>query len=156
MNMMSMKNDIIGEENISESFVSSISLAFSAGTEANFSRFFCSMGIENDVIPCRKNITAADIQNVLDYNHLTHEDITWFLLHQANKRIIEGIRNIIGGPEEKYPTIIEKYGNTSSASIPIMLDEMLRAGKIKEGDKIIMSAFGAGFVSAACLWEWEF
>ena len=100
--------------------------------------------------------SAKDIQNVLDYNHLTHEDITWFLLHQANKRIIEGIRNIIGGPEEKYPTIIEKYGNTSSASIPIMLDEMLRAGKIKEGDKIIMSAFGAGFVSAACLWEWEF
>lgn len=100
--------------------------------------------------------SAKDIQNVLDYNHLTHEDITWFLLHQANKRIIEGIRHIIGGPEEKYPTVIEKYGNTSSASIPIMLDEMLRAGKIKEGDKIIMSAFGAGFVSAACLWEWEF
>jgi 3-oxoacyl-[acyl-carrier-protein] synthase-3 len=100
--------------------------------------------------------SAKDIQNVLDYNHLTHEDITWFMLHQANKRIIEGIRHIIGGPEEKYPTIIEKYGNTSSASIPIMLDEMLRAGKIKEGDKIIMSAFGAGFVSAACLWEWEF
>ena len=64
--MMSMKNDIIGEENISESFVSSISLAFSAGTEANFSRFFCSMGIENDVIPCRKNITAADIQTAID------------------------------------------------------------------------------------------
>jgi 3-oxoacyl-[acyl-carrier-protein] synthase-3 len=100
--------------------------------------------------------SAKDIQNVLDYNHLTHEDITWFMLHQANKRIIEGIRHIIGGPEEKYPTVIEKYGNTSSASIPIMLDEMLRDNKIKQGDKIIMSAFGAGFVSAACLWDWEF
>ena len=100
--------------------------------------------------------SAKDIQNVLDYNHLTHEDITWFMLHQANKRIIEGIRHIIGGSIEKYPTIIEKYGNTSSASIPIMLDEMLRDNKIKQGDKIIMSAFGAGFVSAACLWEWEF
>ena len=100
--------------------------------------------------------SAKDIQNVLDYNHLTHEDITWFMLHQANKRIIEGIRHIVGGPEEKYPTIIEKYGNTSSASIPIMLDEMLKDNKIKQGDKIIMSAFGAGFVSAACLWDWEF
>ena len=93
---------------------------------------------------------------MLDYNHLTHEDIDWFMLHQANKRIIEGIRNIVGGPVAKYPTIIEKYGNTSSASIPIMLDEMLHDNKIKAGQKIIMSAFGAGFVSAACLWEWEF
>jgi 3-oxoacyl-[acyl-carrier-protein] synthase-3 len=77
------------------------------------------------------------------------------MLHQANKRIIEGIRNIVGGESAKYPTIIEKYGNTSSASIPIMLDEMLADGKIKAGDKVVMSAFGAGFVSAACLWEWE-
>ena len=100
--------------------------------------------------------SAKDIQNVLDYNHLTHEDIDWFLLHQANKRIIEGIRNIVGGPVAKYPTIIEKYGNTSSASIPIMLDEMIADNKIQTGQKIIMSAFGAGFVSAACLWEWEF
>ena len=100
--------------------------------------------------------SAKDIKNVLDYNHLTHEDIDWFLLHQANKRIIEGIRNIVGGSCAKYPTIIEKYGNTSSASIPILLDEMIADNKIKAGDKIVMSAFGAGFVSAACLWEWEF
>ena len=100
--------------------------------------------------------SAKDIITLLNRNGLQHEDIDWFMLHQANKRIIEGIRKIVGGPEEKYPTIIEKYGNTSSASIPIMLDEMLAANKIKAGEKIVMSAFGAGFVSAACLWEWEF
>ena len=100
--------------------------------------------------------SAKDINTVLQRNNLKHEDVDFFLLHQANKRIIEGIRNIVGGPEEKYPTVIEKYGNTSSASIPIMLDEMLRDNKIKAGDKVVMSAFGAGFVSAACLWEWEF
>ncbi len=99
--------------------------------------------------------SAKDIIAILQRNNLKHEDIDFFLLHQANKRIIEGIRNIVGGPEEKYPTVIEKYGNTSSASIPIMLDEMIADGKIKAGDKIVMSAFGAGFVSAACLWEWE-
>jgi 3-oxoacyl-[acyl-carrier-protein] synthase-3 len=99
--------------------------------------------------------SAKDINTVLQRNNLKHDDIKYFLLHQANKRIIEGIRNLVGGPDEKYPTTIEKYGNTSSASIPIMLDEMLRDNKIKAGDKIIMSAFGAGFVSAACLWEWE-
>ena len=100
--------------------------------------------------------SAKDIMTLLKRSNLTHEDIDWFMLHQANKRIIEGIRNNVGGPEEKYPTIIEKYGNTSSASIPIMLDEMLRDNKIKAGQKIVMSAFGAGFVSAACWWEWEF
>lgn len=99
--------------------------------------------------------SAKDIQKLLKRNNLTDEDIDYFMLHQANKRIIEGIRGIVGGPDEKYPTIIEKYGNTSSASIPILLDEMLAENKIKKGDKIIMSAFGAGFVSAACLWEWE-
>ena len=100
--------------------------------------------------------SAKDIQSVLKRAGYTHEDIDFFLLHQANKRIIEGIRHIVGGPCAKYPTNIEKYGNTSSASIPIMLDEMLRDNKIKAGDKMVMSAFGAGFVSAACLWEWEF
>ena len=99
--------------------------------------------------------SAKDINTILDRAHLSADDINWFMLHQANKRIIEGIRNIVGGPEEKYPTIIEKYGNTSSASIPIMLDEMMADNKIHQGDKIVMSAFGAGFVSAACLWEWE-
>lgn len=99
--------------------------------------------------------SAKDINSLLKRNDLHDEDIQFFLLHQANKRIIEGIRNLVGGPEEKYPTIIEKYGNTSSASIPILLDEMLADNKIKNGDKLVMSAFGAGFVSAACLWEWE-
>ena len=100
--------------------------------------------------------SAKDIQAILQRARLTHDDIDWFLLHQANKRIMDGIRNIVGGAEEKYPTIIQKYGNTSSASIPILLDEMLADGKIHAGDKIVMSAFGSGFVSAACLWEWEF
>ena len=99
--------------------------------------------------------SAKDINTILRRNELSDGEVQYFLLHQANKRIIEGIRNLVGGPEEKYPTIIEKYGNTSSASIPILLDEMLAADKIKNGDKIVMSAFGAGFVSAACLWEWE-
>ena len=94
--------------------------------------------------------SAKDINTLLKRNGLVHDDIDWFMLHQAN------IRNIVGGESAKYPTIIEKYGNTSSASIPIMLDEMLADNKIKAGDKVVMSAFGAGFVSAACLWEWEF
>jgi 3-oxoacyl-[acyl-carrier-protein] synthase-3 len=99
--------------------------------------------------------SAKDIQRVLNDENVKPSEVKYYLLHQANKRIIEGIRAILGEPEEKFPTNIEKYGNTSSASIPILLDEMLAENKIKKGDLIIMSAFGAGFVSAACLWEWE-
>ncbi|MCR5014455.1 MAG: ketoacyl-ACP synthase III [Bacteroidales bacterium] len=99
--------------------------------------------------------SAKDIEKVLDEEKVNASDVDYYLLHQANKRIIDGIRSILGQPEEKFPTNIEKYGNTSSASIPILLDEMLAQDKIKKGDKIVMSAFGAGFVSAACLWEWE-
>ena len=99
--------------------------------------------------------STKDIETVLKEEDMKPSDIDYFLLHQANKRIIEGIRSNLGQPAEKFPTNIEKYGNTSSASIPILLDELLAQNKIKKGDKIVMSAFGAGFVSAACLWEWE-
>ena len=99
--------------------------------------------------------SAKDIQRVLNDEKVDANEVDYYLLHQANKRIIDGIRGILDQPEEKFPTNIEKYGNTSSASIPILLDEMLAENKIKKGDKIVMSAFGAGFVSAACLWEWE-
>lgn len=99
--------------------------------------------------------SAKDIQYILKETGFKASDIDFYLLHQANKRIIEGIRSILGEPEEKFPTNIEKYGNTSSASIPILLDEMIAENRIKKGDRIVMSAFGAGFVSGACVWEWE-
>ena len=57
-------------------------------------------------------------------------------------------------PSEKFPTNIEKYGNTSSASLPILLDETKRAGKLHEGDMIAFSAFGAGLVSGAMIMKW--
>jgi len=76
-------------------------------------------------------------------------------LHQANIRIIDSICNQLQQPEEKFPHNIERYGNTSSASIPILLDEMNRDGRLKEGSKIVLSAFGAGFTTGACVIEWS-
>ena len=99
--------------------------------------------------------SAKDIVKVLEDEKMDPSEVDFYLLHQANKRIIDGIRSILGQPAEKFPTNIEKYGNTSSASIPILLDEMIKENRIKKGDKIVMSAFGAGFVSGACVWEWE-
>ena len=98
--------------------------------------------------------STKDIRTVLEKAGMQPSDITYYLMHQANKRIIESIRTLLGEPEEKFPTNIENYGNTSSASIPILLDEMLAAGKIHKGDTLLMSAFGAGFVSAVCILEW--
>ncbi len=99
--------------------------------------------------------SSKDIMKMLSRQGLTPSNIDYFLIHQANKRIIDGIRSQLKEPEEKFPSNIEFYGNTSSASIPILLDEMLANGRIHKGDKIVMSAFGAGFVSAACLLEWQ-
>ncbi|MBP5395729.1 MAG: ketoacyl-ACP synthase III [Bacteroidales bacterium] len=98
--------------------------------------------------------STKDIKAALQKAGLKPSDISCYLMHQANKRIIESIRTLLGEPEEKFPTNIENYGNTSSASIPILLDELLAAGKIHEGDMLLMSAFGAGFVSSVCILQW--
>ena len=82
------------------------------------------------------------------------EDIAYIIPHQANKRIVDFARKRLRMPEEKMAVNIEKYGNTSSASIPIALDELVKDGKLKRGDKIILCAFGGGLADAACLIEW--
>lgn len=80
-------------------------------------------------------------------------EVDYILLHQANIRIINAVREFLNQPESKFPVNIESHGNSSSSSCPILLDECRRAGKVKEGERIILSAFGAGFVSGATLLE---
>ncbi len=98
---------------------------------------------------------VKDINEILEEENLTADDISYFLLHQANTRIIESARNKLGQSEDKFPTNIEKCGNTSSASIPILLDEVNRKGMIKKGDRLVLSTFGAGLSSGACIIEWK-
>jgi 3-oxoacyl-[acyl-carrier-protein] synthase-3 len=97
---------------------------------------------------------SQDITTLLERNHLTAEDIAWIVPHQANKRIIDFSAKKLNIPKEKFFCNIEKYGNTSSASVPIALDELAKSGNLKHGDKIILCAFGAGLSNAACLIEW--
>lgn len=94
---------------------------------------------------------ARDIAQVTASAGLTLDDIDHFLLHQANLRINDAIRENLKQPEEKFPTNVQRFGNTSSASIPLLLDEGVREGRIKRGDTILMSAFGAGFVSGIAI-----
>jgi 3-oxoacyl-[acyl-carrier-protein] synthase-3 len=84
-------------------------------------------------------------QEVLVENDLTISDIAHVVPHQANLRIIETLANNLDIPMSKVCLTIEKYGNTSAASIPITLDESVRAGKINEGDLILTMSFGSGF-----------
>lgn len=97
--------------------------------------------------------SSNDIAKILSDNNLTADDVDHILLHQANIRIIHAVRELLNQPESKFPVNIESHGNSSSSSCPILLDECRRAGKVKEGDRLILSAFGAGFVSGAALLE---
>ena len=79
---------------------------------------------------------------------MTLDDLDWIILHSANLRIIEAVATEIGYPMEKMLTSIEKFGNTSSASIPLAWDLAQKAGKIKKGQKILLLGFGGGLTYA--------
>jgi 3-oxoacyl-[acyl-carrier-protein] synthase-3 len=87
-------------------------------------------------------------------NNLGTSDINLFIPHQANRRIIDAISKRLGLTDEQLYINLENYGNTSSASIPIALDEVNRSGRIKEGDIIVLDAFGAGLTWGAVLVRW--
>lgn len=98
--------------------------------------------------------SSRDIKVMLDEACLKPSDIKYYVLHQANMRIIEAIANWLKLDMSHFPTNVERCGNTSSASVPLLLDELARDGKLQKGDKILMSAFGAGFTTGACIIEW--
>lgn len=95
------------------------------------------------------------IREVLEYNSLKKEQITYYIIHQANKRIVDAIAKSLGEPIDKFPMNMKEYGNTSSASIPILLDEMNRAGKFVKGSKIVLAGFGAGLTWCASVLDWN-
>lgn len=79
------------------------------------------------------------------------DDISWFIPHQANARIIETTGKLLGLPREKLVMNIDKYANTSAATVPIALHEAISDGRIKRGDLVLLDAFGAGLTSGAVL-----
>ena len=95
------------------------------------------------------------IGEVLKKNEIEQSEIDWYVLHQANKRIVEAVAKRIGEPIEKFPMNLQKYGNTSSASVGILLDEMNRDGRLKKGQKIVIAGFGAGLTWGASIVEWK-
>ncbi|MBR7115463.1 MAG: ketoacyl-ACP synthase III [Alistipes sp.] len=99
--------------------------------------------------------SSRDIKTLLDNAGLQPSDIKYYILHQANLRIIDAIANWLKLDMSHFPTNVERCGNTSSASVPMLLDELAREGKLQRGDKLLLSAFGAGFTTGACIIEWN-
>ncbi|MDD2973185.1 MAG: ketoacyl-ACP synthase III [Lachnospiraceae bacterium] len=94
------------------------------------------------------------IHQVLDQANLTTEDVKYFILHQANIRIIQSVAKRLKVSEDKFPISLDHYGNISAASVPILLDEVNKKGLLQRGDKIVISGFGGGLTWGADVIEW--
>ncbi len=94
------------------------------------------------------------IEKALHRASLTSESIDWLLLHQANQRILAAVGDRLHIPEQKIISNLARYGNTSAASIPIALDEYVRAGQVQAGDTIAAAGFGAGLTWGAAIFQW--
>ncbi|MCA2656453.1 MAG: beta-ketoacyl-ACP synthase 3 [Microcystis sp. M061S2] len=94
------------------------------------------------------------IEKALYRANLTTSDIDWLVLHQANQRIMDAVSDRLKLPPEKVISNLSEYGNTSAASIPLALDEAVRSGKVKKGDIIASSGFGAGLTWGGIIFRW--
>ena len=98
----------------------------------------------------------ADVsKTILTKNNLTGDDISLFIPHQANKRIIDAAAERCGISNDKVLINIDTYGNTTAGTIPIAMNEAVNDKRIKHGDYILLSAFGAGFTWGSMLLKWE-
>lgn len=94
------------------------------------------------------------VEEALEKTGLSVGEVDLFLLHQANRRIIEGISRRLEADEDRFPMNLQEVGNTSSASIPLLLDELNRRGRLRRGMKLVLAGFGAGLTWGACVLEW--
>lgn len=94
------------------------------------------------------------IEKALYKAYLSTDDVDWLILHQANQRILDAVASRLKIPPEKVIANLSEYGNTSAASIPLALDEAIQQGKIKQGDTIVTSGFGAGLSWGAAIFKW--
>ncbi len=93
-------------------------------------------------------------REIMDRHGLRTDDIRWVIPHQANMRIIRAVAARLAIPESRFVINVERYGNTSGASVGLALDEAVRDGRIREGDTVMLLVFGGGFTWGAMLLEW--
>jgi 3-oxoacyl-[acyl-carrier-protein] synthase-3 len=98
----------------------------------------------------------ADVSvEIMERNNLKGSDISWLVPHQANLRIIDATADRMGLDREKVMINIDKYGNTTAATIPLCLSEWWQCGKLRRGQNVVLSAFGAGYTWGAIYLKWS-
>ncbi|HLS11143.1 MAG TPA: 3-oxoacyl-[acyl-carrier-protein] synthase III C-terminal domain-containing protein, partial [Flavobacteriaceae bacterium] len=97
---------------------------------------------------------ADACQEIMERNKLTGDDISWLVPHQANKRIIDAAANRMNLPQEKVMMNIAKYGNTTSATLPLCLVDYEK--QLRKGDKLVFASFGGGFTWGAVYLKWAY
>ena len=100
-----------------------------------------------------KTVPTA-INQALEQAGVAPDEVSCYVLHQANIRIIEAVAKRLKQPMEKFPTNLQDCGNISAASVPILLDRVCKEGTIKAGDKVVLAGFGAGLTWGACVISW--
>ncbi|MCS7233233.1 MAG: ketoacyl-ACP synthase III [Synergistetes bacterium] len=108
----------------------------------------------NEVFKYVVKVIPTFMKSLLDRNGLAPEDINWYIFHQANIRIIDAILERFGIGKERAIVNLDKYGNTSAATIFIALDEAVKDGRIKRGDKLMLVSFGSGMTYGGVIMEW--
>ncbi len=148
-------------------------LAFEQGTDGSRGKVLACEGrknqnplVQNPFVPSYVDMDGqevykfavstvpASILRVLEMSGTAAEDIKYFVLHQANIRIIQSVAKRLKADIEKFPVSLDHCGNVSAASVPILLDEMNQKGMLARGDKIVMSGFGGGLTWASAVIEW--
>lgn len=107
-----------------------------------------------EVFKFASRVMVESVERVLEVAELTIADVDWLVPHQANIRIIDHAVKRLGIDPDRVVTNLDRFGNTSAASIPICLDEAWRDGRLKQGDRVMMVGFGGGLTWGSCLTEW--
>ena len=98
---------------------------------------------------------VESVQMILSRNSLAPSDLAMVIPHQANQRILDATAERLGLPHERVATVLSRYGNTTAATLPLALDDVIRRGKIARGDLVVFTAVGAGLTSGATLVRWQ-
>ena len=105
----------------------------------------------NEVFKQAVKTLAQDVKDILENNAIKPQDVRFFVPHQANLRIINAVGEILDFSPDQIVLTVQKYGNTSAASIPMAIDEIYRQGQLKNGDLLLLDAFGGGFTWGSAL-----
>ncbi len=109
----------------------------------------------NETFKLAVKTLTSDVKKLLEKNNLTNENINHFIPHQANYRIIKAVGDALNLSEEQIILTIQKYGNTSAASIPMAMNDAYEEGRIKAGDIILFDAFGSGLTWGSAIFPFS-